>query len=37
MELDDMPGGHLLALSQPGELAERLEAYRMQATGDQPA
>jgi len=25
---DEMPGGHLLALSQPGELARRLEAYR---------
>ncbi|TDB96207.1 alpha/beta fold hydrolase [Actinomadura sp. 7K534] len=26
--VDDMPGGHLLALSQPEELAERLETYR---------
>ena len=26
--LDDMPGGHLVALSRPQELAERLEAYR---------
>jgi pimeloyl-ACP methyl ester carboxylesterase len=25
---DEMPGGHLLALSQPEELARRLEAYR---------
>jgi pimeloyl-ACP methyl ester carboxylesterase len=26
--VDEMPGGHLLALSQPEELANRLEAYR---------
>ncbi|XRQ16133.1 alpha/beta fold hydrolase [Actinomadura welshii] len=26
--VDDMPGGHLLALSRPVELAERLEGYR---------
>ena len=26
--LDEMPGGHLLALSQPAALAARLEAYR---------
>jgi pimeloyl-ACP methyl ester carboxylesterase len=25
---DEMPGGHLVALSRPQELAERLEAYR---------
>jgi len=25
---DEMPGGHLVALSRPRELAERLEAYR---------
>lgn len=25
---DEMPGGHLVALSRPGELADRLEAYR---------
>lgn len=25
---DEMPGGHLLALAQPVELANRLEAYR---------
>jgi pimeloyl-ACP methyl ester carboxylesterase len=24
---DEMPGGHLVALSQPGELTDRLEAY----------
>jgi pimeloyl-ACP methyl ester carboxylesterase len=28
VEVDDMPGGHLVALSQPVELARRLEAYR---------
>jgi pimeloyl-ACP methyl ester carboxylesterase len=27
---DEIDGGHMLALSRPGELAERLEAYRMQ-------
>lgn len=28
IEVDDMPGGHLIALSRPKELAERLEEYR---------
>jgi pimeloyl-ACP methyl ester carboxylesterase len=28
LALDEMPGGHLVALSRPAELAERLEAYR---------
>jgi pimeloyl-ACP methyl ester carboxylesterase len=28
IEADEIPGGHLLALSQPAALAERLEAYR---------
>jgi len=27
MEIDEMPGGHLVALSRPGELADRLVAY----------
>ena len=27
IEVDDMPGGHLMALSQPVELARRLSAY----------
>jgi pimeloyl-ACP methyl ester carboxylesterase len=31
LEIDAMPGGHLLALSRPQELAERLEAYRRAA------
>jgi pimeloyl-ACP methyl ester carboxylesterase len=30
--LDEMDGGHLPALSRPGELAERLEAYRAGAS-----
>ena len=29
--LDEMPGGHLVALSQPKELASRLESYLMAA------
>ncbi len=28
---DEMPGGHLLALSRPAELADRLEAYASEA------
>jgi pimeloyl-ACP methyl ester carboxylesterase len=28
IEIDVMPGGHLVALSQPAELVERLERYR---------
>ncbi|WP_331766960.1 alpha/beta hydrolase [Embleya sp. NBC_00896] len=28
---DEMPGGHLVALSRPRELADRLEAYRVEA------
>jgi pimeloyl-ACP methyl ester carboxylesterase len=28
--VDEMPGGHLVALSHPTELADRLEAYRTQ-------
>jgi pimeloyl-ACP methyl ester carboxylesterase len=31
MDIDTMPGGHLMALSRPGELAQRLEAYRRDA------
>ena len=27
MEIDEMPGGHLVALSRPAELADRLVAY----------
>jgi pimeloyl-ACP methyl ester carboxylesterase len=28
IEPDEMPGGHMAMLSRPGELADRLEAYR---------
>lgn len=31
--IDEMPGGHLLALSQPEELAERLEGYHAELCG----
>jgi hypothetical protein len=31
--LDEMAGGHLVALSRPKELADRLEAYREGITG----
>jgi pimeloyl-ACP methyl ester carboxylesterase len=31
LDVDSMPGGHLMALSRPGELAERLEGYRSAA------
>jgi pimeloyl-ACP methyl ester carboxylesterase len=31
LEIDTMPGGHLLALSRPRELADRLEHYRREA------
>lgn len=30
IELDEMPGGHLVALSRPAELADRLEEYARQ-------
>ncbi len=30
LEADEIEGGHLLALSRPRELAERLESYRLQ-------
>jgi pimeloyl-ACP methyl ester carboxylesterase len=31
LEIDTMPGGHLVAMSRPRELAERLENYRLAA------
>ena len=31
LQIDVMPGGHLVALSQPQELADRLEGYRAAA------
>lgn len=33
VEVDEMPGGHLVALSRPVELADRLEAYRAEVVG----
>jgi pimeloyl-ACP methyl ester carboxylesterase len=35
--LDEMPGGHLVALSRPTELIERLEMYRQEVEHDQVA
>ncbi len=32
IEVDEMPGGHLLSLSRPRELAQRLEEYRVRAS-----
>jgi pimeloyl-ACP methyl ester carboxylesterase len=29
IEVDEIDGGHMLAMSNPGELADRLEAYRL--------
>jgi hypothetical protein len=29
LTVDEVPGGHLVALSHPHELAERLEEYRL--------
>ncbi|QCB48885.1 alpha/beta hydrolase [Rhodococcus sp. PAMC28707] len=34
MDLDEMPGGHLVALSQPILLADRLQAYRAELGSD---
>ena len=34
---DEMPGGHLVALSRPRELADRLEAYRLELGRDDSA
>jgi pimeloyl-ACP methyl ester carboxylesterase len=28
IEIDEMPGGHLVALSRPAELVDRLERYQ---------
>ena len=30
LTIDEMPGGHLIALARPQELADRLEAYRLE-------
>jgi pimeloyl-ACP methyl ester carboxylesterase len=34
LPVDEMPGGHLVALSQPQELAQRLESYRVAPSPD---
>ncbi len=31
LEVDEIDGGHMVAMSRPGELAERLEAFRREA------
>ena len=28
LDIDEIVGGHMVAMSRPGELADRLEAYR---------
>jgi pimeloyl-ACP methyl ester carboxylesterase len=33
IDIDDIDGGHMLALSNPGALADRLEAYRLEGPG----
>jgi pimeloyl-ACP methyl ester carboxylesterase len=30
LEVDEIDGGHMVAMSNPGELADRLEAYRLE-------
>jgi pimeloyl-ACP methyl ester carboxylesterase len=34
IEPDEIDGGHMLAMSNPAALAERLEAYRVELTGE---
>jgi hypothetical protein len=34
IEVDAIAGGHMLALSNPCELADRLEAYRLAVHGE---
>jgi pimeloyl-ACP methyl ester carboxylesterase len=36
LELDEIDGGHMVALGNPRELAERLEAYRLEVTVGDP-
>jgi pimeloyl-ACP methyl ester carboxylesterase len=31
LEVDEIDGGHMVAMSNPGELADRLEGYRLEA------
>jgi hypothetical protein len=33
LEVDEIDGGHMLALSRPDELADRLEAIRSELVG----
>jgi len=37
LEVDEIDGGHMVALSHPNELADRLEAYRIELSGAPPA
>jgi pimeloyl-ACP methyl ester carboxylesterase len=37
VEVDEIDGGHMLALSNPGALADRLEAYRLTVRGGRDA
>jgi pimeloyl-ACP methyl ester carboxylesterase len=37
IEVDAIEGGHMLALSNPGELADRLEAYRLEVHAERDA
>ena len=34
LEVDEIDGGHMVAMSNPGELADRLEAYRIEVKTD---
>jgi pimeloyl-ACP methyl ester carboxylesterase len=34
LEVDEIDGGHMVAMSHPGELADRLEAYRLEVQGE---
>ena len=34
LDVDEIDGGHMVAMSNPGELADRLEAYRLEAQAE---
>jgi hypothetical protein len=34
LEVDEIDGGHMVAMSHPGELADRLEAFRRAGQGE---
>jgi pimeloyl-ACP methyl ester carboxylesterase len=34
VEVDEIDGGHMVAMSKPAELADRLEAYRLEVQGE---